>query len=40
TSLWIIVLASCLVENTFESQIGMSFYLLIGSLLLKQGKDE
>lgn len=38
--LWIIIFSSCLVENTFESQVGMTFYLLIASLLLKQGADE
>lgn len=39
-TLWIIILSSTLVENTFESQIGMSFFLVMGSLLLKHRKDE
>lgn len=39
TSLLIIILLSCLVENTFESQLGMSFYLIFASLLLKRNED-
>lgn len=39
-TLWIIILSSSLVENTFESQIGMSFFLVVGSLILKHIKDE
>lgn len=38
--LWLIVVASCLVENTLESQVGMSFYLIFSSLLLNESKDE
>lgn len=38
--LWLIMISSCLVENTFESQLGMSQYLILGSLLLKQKNDE
>jgi len=38
-SLAIMILLSCLVENTFESQVGMSFYLVFGSLLLKRNED-
>ena len=36
----VIVMASCLVENTMESQIGMSFYLIFSSLLLNESRDE
>jgi len=39
-SLAIIILLSCLVENTFESQLGMSFYLVFASLLLKRNEDD
>ena len=38
-SLAIIILLSCLVENTFESQVGMSFYLVFASLLLKRNAN-
>lgn len=36
----VIVIISCLVENTMESQIGMSFYLIFSSLLLNESRDE
>lgn len=36
----LIVLSSCLVENTMESQVGMSFYLIFSSLILNRSKDE
>jgi len=36
----VIVITSCLVENTMESQIGMSFYLIFSSLLLNESRDE
>jgi O-antigen ligase len=36
----IIFLLSCLVENTFESQLGTSIYLVFGSILLKRSENE
>ena len=39
-SLSLIFLASCLVENTFESQVGMTFFLIVGSLLLKAPSND
>lgn len=39
-SLAIIFLLSCFVENTFESQVGMTFYLIYGGLLLKQHPND
>ena len=38
--LWIIIVSSCMVENTFESQLGLSFYLIFASLLLKLSPHE
>ncbi|MCB9255747.1 MAG: O-antigen ligase family protein [Chitinophagales bacterium] len=36
----IIILSSCMVENTLESQLGISFYLIFASLSLKSYEEE
>ena len=39
-SFWLIIMASCMVENTFEGQLGLTFYLVFASLLLKLKPNE
>lgn len=38
--LWLVVIASCMVENNFESQVALSMYVFFSSLLLKLKQDE
>lgn len=39
-TLWLMVVASCMVENNLESQVALSMYLFFSSLLLKIKQDE
>jgi len=39
-SFWLIIVASCMVENTLEGQLGLTYYLVFASLLLKLNPNE